>query len=204
MSNLDHAVIECNNPEVIKSIFKVTIEDGKKTREIELLGTDYWYTTDYVSEDFTKCSISSPRLPNDGFKTLSKQFPDDIITVSYTFEHDYHLTQYINEYKDGIETEKDIIKSIEFDGLEKAPDKIRNFIKKVLTRFFTDAFLSKVHKNPAINGFINVNCKFEYENFKVKAIAKDDYGIKVKVKIYEKEILKYRWQEITIYDDIPF
>jgi len=192
MSNWNTTVIECSNPEVMK------------TCKAELAEMDRNDGKDWDDSDVSFCVSMPNRVPHDKIKEISVRFPDDVITCRYSFEYDLYTEVHIVEYRNGKDKEVDIEPSYLLNNTPLIGGEDDDAIEKKAEAFCRRLDTKETDKdgNLFINWFGEKVCyTFEHNSadgtkYKIEATKERS---NISFKVYEGHI-RYDWQEI----DVPF
>ncbi len=199
MANWDHTELKCSNTEAVNACVMAINSESKP------FVRDY---LDYKEGDTELFAVTAWGVPDEKIKEVSKQFPNDVITCRYSFEHDWYSDVHIVDYRNGAEKEVNIKPGYMTGHIFLNSEKDRDAIIEKAIAFCRKLDTTETNKDGEL--FINwlaekVCYTFEHngaDGKKYRVEATKEMRNVIDFKVYEGHI-KYDWREIRK-EEIPF
>lgn len=199
MANYDNTELKCSNTEAVKACV-MAINSERKPYVRDYL--------DYKAGDKELFAVTAWGVPHEKIKEVSKQFPNDVITCRYSFEHDWFSEVQIVEYRNGDEKEVGIEQGYMTGQIFLDNENDRDAIIKKAIAFCRKLDTTEKDKdgNLFINWFAEKVCyTFEHngadgKKYRVEA-TKEKRNV-IDFKVYEGHV-KYDWREVQK-ENLPF
>lgn len=199
MANWDDTVLKCSNAEAVKACVMAIKDAGKPYMRDG---------SDYQEGDTEFYAVTAWGVPHEKIKEVSKQFPNDVITCRYSFEHDRYSAIHIVEYRNGEEKVVNIEPGYMTGHIFLNSENDRDAIIKKAMAFCRKLDTTEMNKDGKlfINWFDEKVCyTFEHNStdgkkYRVEA-TKENQNV-IDFKVYEG-VINYDWREIRE-ENLPF